>query len=239
MSYIPFGFLSNQIPITTSGLTIYCDANNNQSYTGSGTVWNDLSGNNYDGTLYNGVLFSTGSTNYFTFDGTNDYIQFPTGSTGSNTGSYTMSTWLSGITGTKVFLTRGQSSSDWSMRLEKDGALSTNVNAGVAVNYTTGGTITGVYAYNSGITFSANTWYYLTEVWESGVSVRLYINGTLERTTTTTRNNLRSNTTGWNFARYGTSYYSFATAEIDIYSRVLSDTEITNNFNALKSKYGY
>jgi hypothetical protein len=54
------------------------DASNPSSYAGVGTVWYDISGNNYHCTLYNGPSYvGSGSTAYFLFDGTNDYGYVP------------------------------------------------------------------------------------------------------------------------------------------------------------------
>ena len=58
------------------GLIIYVDAQNNQSYNGSGTTWSDLSGNSYNGQLRNGVSFVEGGIKYFKFDGVDDYVDF-------------------------------------------------------------------------------------------------------------------------------------------------------------------
>jgi len=248
MIFAPFAFQNKVvtggggIPIVTSGLTFYVTANDTTSYPGSGTVWYDLSGNGYNGTLTNGPTFTTtGSTSWFQYDGTNDFTQWPTGANGSETGSFTMSIWVKGITSNSAqvgLLMRGQSSSDWSLRLENEGT-GNNVDMGAAAALTSGGSLAGIYAYDNARTFGATTWYYLTGVWTSGVSVKFYYNGTLDNTTTTTRSFLRNNSTGWNQGRYGTSYYSFGCAEVMVYSRVLSDSEILSNFNNTKSKYGY
>jgi len=45
--------------ITTQNLTIWLDANNTSSYSGSGTTLNDLSGNGYTHTLSNSNLYTT------------------------------------------------------------------------------------------------------------------------------------------------------------------------------------
>jgi hypothetical protein len=60
--------------IVTNGLVLAWDAANPKSYPGSGTAIYDLSGNGNNGTLYNGVGFSTNYKGVLTFDGTNDYI---------------------------------------------------------------------------------------------------------------------------------------------------------------------
>ena len=58
--------------IVASGLILYLDAANQNSYSGSGNKWYDLSGNNNDFNL-NGPTFNL--SGYFDFDGTNDYAR--------------------------------------------------------------------------------------------------------------------------------------------------------------------
>ncbi|MFO7969751.1 MAG: LamG-like jellyroll fold domain-containing protein, partial [Candidatus Izemoplasmatales bacterium] len=53
------------------------DAANPKSYPGSGTTWNDLSGNGNDGVLVNGPTFDSGNNVSLVFDGVNDYINIP------------------------------------------------------------------------------------------------------------------------------------------------------------------
>jgi len=60
--------------IITDGLVLCLDAANPSSYPGTGTSWNDLSGNNYNFTLYNSPIFNLHkNTSCFTFSGSNDY----------------------------------------------------------------------------------------------------------------------------------------------------------------------
>jgi hypothetical protein len=61
--------------IVTSGLVLNLDAGNASSYPGSGTSWSDLSGNNNNGTLFNGPAFSNSSADVISFDGADDYFQ--------------------------------------------------------------------------------------------------------------------------------------------------------------------
>ena len=58
--------VANVNSIITSGLVLNLDASNNSSYPGSGTTWNDISGNN-NNALLNGAIFSNVSgVSYFT-----------------------------------------------------------------------------------------------------------------------------------------------------------------------------
>ena len=60
--------------IVTSGWVLALDAADKLSYRGSGTTWRDLSGNNNTGTLTNGPTFSAGNMGSIVFDGTDDYV---------------------------------------------------------------------------------------------------------------------------------------------------------------------
>ena len=57
--------------IVTDGLVLALDAANTKSYPGSGTTWNDLSGNGNNATSVGSPTFES-NTNSFAFDGTDD-----------------------------------------------------------------------------------------------------------------------------------------------------------------------
>lgn len=60
--------------VVTNGLILYLDAGNERSYPGTGTVWTDLTRNNYNGTLTNGPVFNGANGGSIVFDGINDYV---------------------------------------------------------------------------------------------------------------------------------------------------------------------
>ena len=62
------------LDIIRNNLVLYLDATNTKSYTSGSSTWFDLSGNNNNFTLYNGVGFSNNNGGSLTLDGTNDYI---------------------------------------------------------------------------------------------------------------------------------------------------------------------
>jgi len=63
--------------IVSNGLVLCLDAANPSSYPGTGTSWNDLSGNDNNSTLFNGVGYNTANKGSLIFDGSDDYIQTP------------------------------------------------------------------------------------------------------------------------------------------------------------------
>jgi hypothetical protein len=71
--------------IITSGLVCYLDAGNKNSYAGSGTTWTDLSGYGNNGTLINGVGYTSDAGGGLVLDGSDDYISIAQGIINLNT----------------------------------------------------------------------------------------------------------------------------------------------------------
>jgi hypothetical protein len=63
--------------IVSSGLVLCLDTANKRSYTGTGTTWRDLSGVNNNSTLTNGPTFNALHMGSIVFDGVDDYISVP------------------------------------------------------------------------------------------------------------------------------------------------------------------
>lgn len=60
--------------VNRDGLVLYYDASDVNSNTGS-SIWYDLSGNGYNGTLTNGAYFTSTNGGSVYFDGSNDYVE--------------------------------------------------------------------------------------------------------------------------------------------------------------------
>jgi len=58
----------------TSGLVLYLNAADRNSYTSGSATWQDLSGNGNNGTLTNGPTFNSANGGSIQFDGNDDYI---------------------------------------------------------------------------------------------------------------------------------------------------------------------
>ena len=63
--------------IVTTDLVLHLDASNTMSYLGSGTAWEDISGQGNDATLVNTPSFYANHGGYFSFDGSNDHATLP------------------------------------------------------------------------------------------------------------------------------------------------------------------
>lgn len=220
----------------TNGYTILVNGTS-PSYPGTGTTWTSLAtGTTYNGTLTNGPVWSGGTPSYFTFDGTNDYVDFGASSTGATTGSTSFGVWFKTTTSAtqKVIAMRGNDSSGngWSLLIGKQN--NDKMEVGIVSSFPTS------LELESTTTLVSNTWYYVYGVWNRGTNLKIYVNGVLENTGTFTVTTLRTSGIGWGLARGNAGQYSDTSiGEFVVYNRVLTDTEILNNFNNTKSQYGY
>jgi hypothetical protein len=229
--------------IIKDGLVLYLDAANEKSYPGSGTNWNDLSGNGNNGTLVNGPTLVDGDNGSIQFDGVNDY--FTTGNTPTQllgNPSFTVSGWffrLSNLpvnTGTWGFggNTTNQGINSW---------WSNNNNQ---ITIDTWGQAT----FTTGVEYPLQEWVYVTWQKISGPMTRanciLWRN--LDSYTGNQLTILRAETVapninnlGVTIGRISTTYnvpVNIRVSGFSVYDRVLTSSEITQNYNATKSRYG-
>jgi hypothetical protein len=225
----------NPIPsIVTNGLVLNLDAANYQSYPRSGTTWTDLSGQGNNGTLVNGVEYNNSEGGNLIFDGVNDYVDC--GNTASlsaigGTTNITVSGWAyytaygGGGQPYSVITAKG---SPWTWLLENP--LNT-----FRFRITAGGADVNVADTS---THLLNTWYNVVGTYD-GSNMRIYVNGVLKNTRAQT-GTLATNTVTAKIGTFqGTNYnVTGKISNISVYNRALSDAEITQNFNAFRTRYG-
>jgi len=217
-------------------LRLYVDANNSSSYPGTGTIWYDLSANDYDATLNNGPVFVSGATPYyFDFDGSNDNATFTTATIGSDTGTYTWGGWImhSSNTNQQVAFIRGIVSSSWSLMISKPNNNNTFIASFVDNNDAR--TNTAAYSFTSGV------WYQVYAVWKPSSYLKLYVNGSLIDTVNHSASTLKNNASnGWRISSntVGTNWNGNV-GNFSVYDTELTASEILNNYNAQKGTYGY
>jgi uncharacterized repeat protein (TIGR02543 family) len=74
LGVVTIGFTSSSPEVQASNVPVpllWLDATRTDSYTGSGTSWNDLSPNNYDGTIVGGVTYNSNNKSFEFPGGTN------------------------------------------------------------------------------------------------------------------------------------------------------------------------
>ena len=221
--------LSHSPSIVTNGLVLCLDAANPKSYPGSGTTWYDLSGNGKNGALTNGSIYNSDNKGVIVFDGINDRIEIPS-STYTFNNACTFEMWfnLTAINRNQGFMsinTGGYYVNFWM----KD----TNKLRWEVYQPAPNGT-----AFFSNVSFVTNTWYHAVGTIGGG-TMTLYINGLYDNSTT---NNYPPGTvTGIAYVGdYGAGNYPSASkiAQVKIYNRALSDTEIIQHYNATRGRFG-
>lgn len=226
--------LGHSPSIVTSGLILCLDAANVKSYPGSGTSWTDLSGNANGGTLVNGPTYSSTNGGNLTFNGTNQYGSTPL-SLGGYT-AYTVSAWVKTTsTGKEIMATYGVTNifEFWIGASPTLGKLMPYAYAsGGAASYRTSNT-----SINTG------TWVYCVGVYQGSTStLNVYVNGVLDNGTLTgtvpAALNSGASTVVIGNVNSGSYYFNGSMGEIKIYNRALSATEVAQNFNALRGRYG-
>lgn len=215
--------------LVTNGLVLHLDAANIRSYVGSGTNFSDLSGTNNNGTLTNGVSFSSADSGSLSLDGTDDYVSisgtsgFPFGASAGTicawarrTGSINTGAWI---------MSYGTASSGQSRFI---------------------GIVGGVYLFGSFgdattfITASGpvlNTWFNMVGVY-TGTTALIYINGKLVSGPTATTWNTVASTVQLGRQTNGSEYWGGNIAQISVYNRALSAAEVLQNYNTTRSRFG-
>jgi len=211
---------SNGPTTITNGLVLALDAADKNSYPGSGTSWFDLSGNNNTGTLTNGPTFNSGNGGSIVFDGANDYINLGNPST-LNILNFSVCLWARSSTFTNFqnIIFKG-----------------TNVAQYGIIFTSTGDWYVQPNGPSTSDLVSLNTWNYFVGTY-NGSQITAYRNGVQK----IQYNNSQAN--------YGTlvtigadtvnnRYFNGNISLVQIYNRALSASEILQNYNATKTRFG-
>jgi hypothetical protein len=214
--------------IVTNGLVLYLDAANTRSYSGTGSTWSDLSISRYSGLFgpsNNRPTFTSNNFGSMVFDGVDDYIDLNSNNIISGTNPFTFDCFY------KV--------------------TNTTVNAEIFGNYGGPSNLVNTIWFSGryGVYLNAQTPYfqgyplglgtYHMVVTRSSNTFTLYKNGKIDGTST----NTSSISVGQNF-RIGSNVGGIAEVfggeiyTVKVYNRALSASEVFQNYNATKSRFG-
>jgi hypothetical protein len=209
--------------IITDGLVLALDAGNVKSYPGSGTTWNDLSGNNNNGTLTNGPTFDGANGGSVVFDGVNDYVSLA--SAVNTNESFTLVFWAVRTADANPTLFSGTAASGYlQIRM---GASNVSLVKSFVVEL-------GNFGASSAVSLNTIAQIVLTR---TGTTYTVYVDGqqkgtlTIAQTYTTTNTTIGINSS--NSEPFTGRVYQFL-----YYNRVLTPNEILQNFNATRSRFG-
>jgi hypothetical protein len=222
--------------IVTDGLVLALDAGSKKSYSGLGTTWTDLSGNGNNVTLTNGPSFLPSvNGGVFDLDGVDDYVSLGSGAASLIQG--------------KTAITIGIM-----FNMDATGTLKGLIGT---LNYSCGKNL-GLVASNDALQFYNDTaacysvglssyvttgkWIYAVGTYD-GTTTRLYgiKDGTLTQTSGTGKSG-NTNVFSSDFRVMGNQNPTIFTngkgSVAFAYNRVLSETEILQNYNATKTRFG-
>jgi hypothetical protein len=228
--------LSTIVNLTTDGLILYYDPSSESSYPGTGTTITDLSGNGRNGTMSN-ISYTSPAFNY---NGTNSTISTPDNALlEPGNGDWTMEAWVnhSVIAGSSRIIfakTDGGGSQDWGYGLRTSAA-------GVTFGEVGNGT-TSLQSNTS--TLAISVWYQIVAVWTNVAtnSFELFINGISQGSKSHSFTSVKNTTSPLYIGSFNNGQFSqWMNGKIGItrlYNKALTSSEVLNNYNVDKSKYG-
>lgn len=231
--------------IVTSGLVLALDAANTLSYPRSGTTWYDLSGYANNGTLTNGPVYSNANLGSITVDGVDDYVNLGNAATiKMGTGNFTISIWVKILTQTGTATFKGVMTSKQAAAAAAGYGFYWNNSVNKFLWSTANGT-------SASEIYTTNTWSSLVNTWANIVMVRqngatnnghFYINSVYESlasSATVLNVDTNTNMTIGNTADLWSAYWFKGTfGTLQIYNRALTASEVLQNYNVNKSRFG-
>lgn len=210
--------------IVTTGLVLCLDAAEKNSYSGTGTTWRDLSGNGYNGTLQNGIVYNGFNGGILYFDGVDDYVSI--GNIGSPQ-TFSCCFWINvtelnkGVGNDYRRIIVSSVTANFIL-IEEAGQISFRVPGVNTTNYTSG-------------LLTLNRWSHVCCTYDQTYR-RIYQDGNLKN----------EQSIGAGTVNFGTlsitdvSIQSFKgyISSLQIYNKNLSPAEIKQNYNVLKSRFG-
>lgn len=216
--------------ISREGLIFYLDAANKKSYPGSGTTWIDLSRNSNNGGLVNSPTYNTNNGGNFTFNGSNNIVNMGT-----------------------INLQR-----NWSLEILTNMSSTSNIygifgqgtyvtNQGLHILYDLNGNrgiVFGMYGndndYSTNYVPIINKWYHWVFTYNHTTFAKQFYADSILITPTSSTQNQYAGSGQFNIGGTYSNATHVANGKIAIarmYDRVLSSSEINQNYNALKSRF--
>lgn len=226
------GLLLKPIDFTTNNLILYYNPAMTESYSGTGTTVNDISGNGMNGTLSN----VTTSATAFTFNGSNSQVSIPDNAVlEPGTGNWTIEVWFKPTVVSGTLLGK-----------YNNGGNTANISYALRMgaNYIRADFSNGSTGFTSdNYTLTPNNWVQMVYVWNKTNNVLYtYSNGVIKQTKTISISGILNSITNLFLGSYnGGEYPQYFNGQIGVvrmYNKPLTDSEVLNNFNTTKGTYG-
>lgn len=237
--------------IITQGLQIHLESASTRSYPGSGSSWLNLAENKaFSATAYGSPTYTQGQPSYFQLNGTDQYWLC------ANFTNLTLANWPVSVevvfySGTVynndfVYLAGMRSSSDNYLPI----GLGIEARNSWVGNYSGAYGVTGIsnyprYTASSPGSIVDNTWYHVVQT-ATGSDTKLYLNGTLVSTSSSSQTFYTSATTQLGIGCAGMTgstleYPTYTSNQrismVKIYNIELSATQVATNFQSVRTRY--
>ena len=216
--------------IVTNGLVLNLDSTEPLSYPLTGSTWFDTSLNSNNATLVNGPAYTGSNYGAIVFDGVDDTATFPStfnATTAGLNGFHSVEMWI------KPF--RVDQPNDGLFR-----CLNT-VSTNSYLHYLMRNSrfYLGWYSVDvlGNVILTANNWYHVVFMFGSDMVQRIYTNGTLDAAGPVLGSFFNGGVAPISLAYYAT-YFQGLMSVVRVYNRGLSAAEISQNFNAYRTRYG-
>jgi hypothetical protein len=221
--------------IVTNGLVLNLDAGFTPSYPTTGTDWYDVSSGGNNGTLTNGPTFSSANGGSIVFDGVDDYVLVnKTLMADAPAGTFDIWFNLATTAGSAYYAVSniliGKPSGP-------DNAFGFSPNTGKLMLRL--GNATNLI---SSVSVNTGSWQLGQGVWDS-TGMSIYLNGSLVASVAASGLTWFGGTTydtvlGRNWVGSGGGSFTGNIGSVKVYNRALTSAEITQNYNAVKSRFG-
>jgi len=232
--------------IIRNGLVLALDAANPLSYPGSGTIWSDISGNGNNATLNGNVINPVwNSAGYWSFFATANGLNGGMIVSGSNSLSAIGTSATVELVFTLETKTIISGDSAWMAIFSRGGpgAPSTNQNPAISINQTNDGTLRYLHierpsSFNSAANlftdYTGNRWYHVTAV--LGSTSFGYLNA---QQVSTSAGGITANINPIFIGYDGDNeMFKGKLSIVRMYNRALSATEVLQNYNATRGRFG-
>jgi hypothetical protein len=205
-----------------------------------GTTWTDLSGGGNIGTLVNGPTYNSANGGSLIFNGTNSYISVSNStSVNPGTGSFSIVAWVNSDP--------SNGGDGWDLWVAKRAPANGSNGYYLGVNNPAGakfmlGNDANARTDTGYLTYTYNTWAMFTAILDRTANTQTIIkNDNTESSSVTPSGGNYSNTGALSIGGdigIGTYYVNGKIANVQMYNRALSTSEVSRIFNAYRGRFG-
>jgi hypothetical protein len=236
----PFSFSKPvQFSPVLSNLVLYYDPSNLSSYSGSGTTINDLSGNGLNGTMSN-ISFTSP---YFSYNGSSSQVSVDDNSLlEPGSGDWTMEVWVNqSVSGNDVVLGKFDT-----------GGLAADVSYSIRTTNTTyyaqmgsgSGSGSALFVNSTNYVGTIDSWSQIVYVFTNVAAntLQTFVNGSSIGTVSHSLASILNTSTNLYIGSYNNGeseqWFDGKVGVVRLYSSALTSSEVLQNYNADKAKYG-